>query len=569
MSQSAPSVVVLGNCTHISIARTLRKSNRFSKVASVEVYTVPQEKRGQTADSLEAFDLVLTLEHGEAFGPLATSALRERFGDRLFSLPTPFFPGTMPDMAYLLLDGKISRAPGILGDYHSGLILTECADGLSEQEVVRRYTDGSAFDRLDVEGVWDDAIAELERRERNTQIQFSDFIRERRQLGLVGEDFLSFNHPREAFINHICGAFARLVLGTDTRLPPLLAHEHNLYHDARWPLHPAVAERLGLPLPSLDTFKTPERLGGEELTVSEFARRSHRFFTSEGPAEKFKINTPSYLTNRIGPRPADGRPFRSPQPMKHPRQIVLTHFGRSGSTVLAKMLEQHPSIFWLHEIFSLCWIRSRETYHFTLDEMTDMVNAAAEKVWAKAPTKHVGHEIKLMNFLQNPGCNMVDYAAAVADPERFRHVVLLRTNTLRRILSVYKAMRTKIYHSSDEQYRKSGVTYSVDFNNLFDPDTGQRADTLEELIRKARAREQSVLENYRKVGVEYLALSYEDDIEQSPAKAYGKVLDWVGLPAKEAEVTLSKTGAPLREELANYDRVEEALRGTEFEWMLE
>jgi hypothetical protein len=568
MTTHKPNAVILANCTHISLAKALRKSGHFNKVDSVEVYTVAPERREEVANSLAGYEFIMTLDHGEAFGSLSTAALRERYGCRVFSLPTPFFSGVMPDMAYLTLRSQISRAPGVLGDYHSGLILTECRDGFSEDEIVRRYADGSAFERLDIQGIWDDGLAELKRREVSCDISISDYIRQQKELNLITEDFLSFNHPREGLINYITKLFLNLALGVDDYHNGLLPEEHNLYQDARWPTHPVVAERLGLTVPKYNTFRSPNRLGGEEMSIADFARRSCRFLRSNTPINHFQIHTPWFLDKKIHPLPYLSTASTSIEPVQKKKQIVLNHFGRSGSTVLAMMLQQHPSIAWLHEFFSLYSIKSRETYNFALPEMRRMVTAAAEEEWSRQPDRFVGHEIKLMNFLQNPSCGIEEYLSACADPDQFIHILLLRKNTLRRILSVYKAMRSKVYHSNDDSYRNSKVSYSVDFSNLFDPDTGQRAASLVELIEKSQACENSIVDLYRKNNIPHFLITYEDDIESSPERAYNKIIHWLGLPERSANVTLSKTGAPLWQEISNFEEVVFALKGSRFEWML-
>ncbi len=249
-------------------------------------------------------------------------------------------------------------------------------------------------------------------------------------------------------------------------------------------------------------------------------------------------------------------------------EIVMTHFGRSGSTVLAKQLSQHSKIGWLNEIFSLEWIRSRETYDFSLQQFRDLVATQGDSARKQSADLIVGHEIKLMNFLQNPSCNMIDYAASTSDKDQYLHVVLMRRNTLRRIFSVYKAMQTKVYHVDTQDQTHARKTYAVDMSNLFDPDTGQKADTLPELIEKAQLREQSVLQNYAKVGIEYLYLTYEDDIEQDPRQAYRKIIEYAGLPFEPAEILLNKTGSHLRDEVTNFAEVSEALAGSKYEWML-
>ena len=242
------SLVVLANCLHVSLSLVLRKSGLFSAVESLEVYSLPEEDRQREAGKLATADLILTIEHGEAYGPLSTAALQQAYPGRVFSLPTPFFSGTVPDMAYLLRDGAISRAPVVMGDYHSALLLMECQSGYSEADIIDRYESGESFRRLDVKGVWDDNLRELKLRELSISFRISDYIESRAAEGKVAEDFLSLNHPREGLVNHIARSFAKVALGPKAEIPELPACEHNLYQNALWSVHPVVSEILGLPV---------------------------------------------------------------------------------------------------------------------------------------------------------------------------------------------------------------------------------------------------------------------------------------------------------------------------------
>ena len=534
--------------------------------------SVPE--REEFAGELAQFDFILTLEHGEGFGPLATSVVRQRLGRRVISLPTPFFSGLMPDMAYLRYGNDIARTPAVLGDYHSALILEEVRAGYSKDEVARRYVSGKAFDRLDVEGIWADSLAELKAREQGTDISLSAYIEKCAAEGTIAGGFLSFNHPTEGLINYIAQEFICLTTDRNCTGEWVTRERHNLYADAFWPLHPAVAARLGLPAPGKPVFKQPNRLGGARMEVDEFVRRSVDFFTQDRDPAQFTIATPGYLAAHIRPAPARTMPEekapKSPAMKKaHPEQIILTHFGRSGSTVLAELLRQHSRIAWLDELFSLKWIYERETYNFTLQQMLDMIDVEVKKHHARNAGLMVGHEIKLMNFLQNPSCNMIDYAWATADPREYTHIVLRRRNVLKRICSVYKAAQTKVYHlrSDDAGYREK--RFVIDFGQtLWDYDTGQSARSFPELISKAIAREEEVLANYRNVGISYLELTYEDDIELDPLVGYRKALAYLGLDFEPARVTLKKTSTSFRRELGNYDELEARLRNSPYEWML-
>jgi hypothetical protein len=152
---------------------------------------------------------------------------------------------------------------------------------------------------MDVKGIWDDNLRELQSRELGTSIRISDYIEARAAEGKIGEDFLSFNHPREGLVNHIAQSFAKVALGPKAVIPPLQADEHNLYQDALWPVHPAVSEILGLPVPQPAIYKAPDRLGGARMDIRDFALRSCRFFNEGDGCGEFQIVTPAYLRNRM------------------------------------------------------------------------------------------------------------------------------------------------------------------------------------------------------------------------------------------------------------------------------
>jgi len=247
----------------------------------------------------------------------------------------------------------------------------------------------------------------------------------------------------------------------------------------------------------------------------------------------------------------------------------MMHFGRSGSTVLARQLAQHSQIAWLEEVFTLLRQDDPENYDYTPAQMLEIVAGKAADRRRRKPDLFVGYEIKLQNFLHNPSASLIGYVKRAQETGNCLHIILRRRNTLRRIFSVYKAEATRVYHVSAGDSSQAARTYRVDMNNLFDPDTGQHADTLPELLARARAREETVLKNYAAAGIDFLPLVYEDDIETDPRQAYGKVLDYLGLAHEPAEITLNRTGGRhLRDEVTNFDEVEAALDGTEFEWMI-
>lgn len=292
-------IIVLSNCTHASIKLGLLNSGTFATVDSVPVFSREPGDLNALSDSCKKYDFILTIHHGSEYGPVSTDALRDRFGAKVTSFPTPFFSALCPDMAYLKAGTEISRANSVMGDYHSALILGDLKAGLSCDQVVSRYDSGASFDSLDIKGVLNDNIAELKCREIRTELAISDFISEAIIDGSILDAFLSFNHPTERVINHLIRNFIRTA-GLQSQSKNFLSKdEHDLYKDAYWPVHPAVSETLGLPVSSKQSYKTPDRLGGKQMTRADFARASVNFFIESGLIEKLDIVTPSYLNSRL------------------------------------------------------------------------------------------------------------------------------------------------------------------------------------------------------------------------------------------------------------------------------
>ena len=69
-------------------------------------------------------------------------------------------------------------------------------------------------------------------------------------------------------------------------------------------------------------------------------------------------------------------------------------------------------------------------------------------------------------------------------------------------------------------------------------------------------------------GKNVLNLTYEDDIEQDPQKAYRSICEFVNMEATKASVNYNKTNPfPLKDIIENFAEVKAALHNTPYEWM--
>ncbi|MEO1291530.1 MAG: hypothetical protein AAFV62_01650 [Pseudomonadota bacterium] len=247
-------------------------------------------------------------------------------------------------------------------------------------------------------------------------------------------------------------------------------------------------------------------------------------------------------------------------------QIIMSHLGRSGSTVIAQLLGAHSEICWLNEVFTLHEDRTSSRLSHNATELAHLIERYAAQQ-CQSPVKFVGYEIKLINFLHNPKCSLIDFVRAAESAQGCKVVILSRKNVLRRLMSSAKAASSRVYHSNQADRSYSDFQYSVSVDDFHDFDTGIKGD-IASVMRRALAREAEIIDNYRRLGIETLHISYEEDVEPSPMIAYGKILEFVGLQAEPAATSLKKTSRPLKEEISNYAELSDALAGTEFADML-
>lgn len=253
--------------------------------------------------------------------------------------------------------------------------------------------------------------------------------------------------------------------------------------------------------------------------------------------------------------------------LKKGKNVIMTHLGRVGSTVLTNMLSQHPNIVWLNEYFTIKEQQDSEHYNYTAQEMFSMLESEHSKIKRSGDFLFWGYEIKPINFFHNPGCNLTDYIKLTTDENIFTHIFLRRRNVFKRICSSHKAACFKVWHvkQADGPSKKG---FAINLSNPIDYDTGQRGNTLPELIGNAIEFEEGLVATYKKLGIKFLEIFYEDDIENNPACAYEKVIRYLGLDPIPAEVSFKKTSRGLSEDLINYSDIEKQLGNSEYRWML-
>lgn len=237
------------------------------------------------------------------------------------------------------------------------------------------------------------------------------------------------------------------------------------------------------------------------------------------------------------------------------RRVMMFHPARSGSTVVAEMLNQHPEVSWQGEVIyhlyhRLPFKRLRiPPARLLLDCM----------VGVEKPI--VGFEAQYYQIGLHLRSSLYQFVTALERLDFQHFIVLSRRNHLRSVVSNLVAMeRGRWSYRPDERVPRTRIRVNVDRIYSY-PGTTLR--TVLEAHDRNRQRVKELLPGY-------LDLVYEDSIQSDPRVAYRTVCDYLGIESVGVTITTRRTTPhPLAEVIDNYDEVSAELKGTRFEWMLE
>lgn len=255
--------------------------------------------------------------------------------------------------------------------------------------------------------------------------------------------------------------------------------------------------------------------------------------------------------------------------------VLMFHVGRSGSSVLADLLNQTwRDVFWAREVHERV-LRERfgpgrdadGVFHplepGVLADLDPFDTPRRERV-AAAPRLY-GCEAKFFH-LRLLGMEIADYVER-ARAEGFRRFVILeRRNTLRKVVSSLMAQQRGAYHVLKGQ--TDGGTperLSLDVEAV---SLDRRTAPLVRFLKGYR----DDFATLRRVLADddVLEISYEDHIEHDPTLAYGRFCAWAGVRPAPVEVNHRRTTPqPLRDLLADPDAVRAHLVGSGLEWMVD
>jgi LPS sulfotransferase NodH len=225
-------------------------------------------------------------------------------------------------------------------------------------------------------------------------------------------------------------------------------------------------------------------------------------------------------------------------------RFILFGRGRSGTTALVSMLDDVPGVRCEGEVL----------HNYVPFPYRHVLGRAARCSRATYGCKILSYQIK---DVQRPPGPREDFLRTLHHEHGFQILYLRRTNLVRHALSNIRARR-------DTFHRKKS-----------DPDAGPAAlrvdpDHVIEWMESSKALneyEQTLLDD-----VPHLSLTYEEHIRHAEdhQSTVDSVCDFLGIDSGSVESSYRKVAPPsLRDRVANYEELEERLRGTSYATFLE
>ena len=254
--------------------------------------------------------------------------------------------------------------------------------------------------------------------------------------------------------------------------------------------------------------------------------------------------------------------IRAPSATGH---ILMLHTGRSGSTVVGNLLQQHSQIYWDGEIYEKMFMRIRAEKGVLIRDQDELLGP--DDAWPEVDRRRKRGGPKLYGYecrdshLRRLKTSLPDYLRAARSRGFTRVILLERRNLLLKILSSVVAETRGQHHVRAGSLVAQPSLY-INLDQV--PLDHERVEILTALTRTALW----LKDAEAAAGSDHLHLCYEDSIQNDPLVAYGMACEFLGVRSEKPSINLGKTTAfPLHQIVKNFDELCDRLRSTEFEWM--
>ena len=286
-------VAIIGNCQSQALANCFERSGlvTVSAVLDVNMGWTEEYKHAEWAVANKTLDLdyVLTQPISQNFPGIATTRLKEIYGDRLLTYTNIFFEGLHPDITYFGSFGERVASP--LGDYHSRIALMAYFKDLSAEDAIGLYQH-DIYEKLGYFRRFDESKAALEQRDQDIDIKFAAnfFALMKREIPLY-----SVNHPTPPLVKALASQISKRICGEPIEIPSSF-FSNSLVSSNVWPIYPEIGINARLDYSTPMLFWPQSGMGNPPLTLREFVQKSYESYNAigketllqEGPAQQLK-----------------------------------------------------------------------------------------------------------------------------------------------------------------------------------------------------------------------------------------------------------------------------------------
>jgi hypothetical protein len=270
--------------------------------------------------------------------------------------------------------------------------------------------------------------------------------------------------------------------------------------------------------------------------------------------------------HRFGSVAKEGFRYRVIRPLGAPRRagaVVMLHTARCGSTVLARMLGQHPSIHDDGELYLPTFEHFAAMGTTPRDSGFDAVDHVRSHL-SRSGRRWYVFDVQFDHMVRLHG-DPASFLSGLGEIGVSRIIVLRRLNLVRKITSTLMAQRRGRWYVPAGEPAHALEIRVPDGPFVVDGRSGTLIEHLDRYRVWYDRAEQLVAEQ----DAEALWLDYETHLMEDPAVGYRMVLDFLGLPFHTAEITTQRLNTrPLSEVVVNLDEVRGWLSGSSYEWML-
>jgi hypothetical protein len=255
--------------------------------------------------------------------------------------------------------------------------------------------------------------------------------------------------------------------------------------------------------------------------------------------------------------------------------IPIFFSGRSGSTVLFQLLDQHPNIICLNEIFN---DEKFQDENLDLNYKSFIYKINQHNLSYKNNVKYIIFEFSYndMKVFKNIDINKF---TSFFNKNFLKVITPRRKNILKQIVSFDKAQQTNIWHTNKDRNKNGPFNFDIKMNNhSYDYNNFLISNKLKiynenfylkDFMFNFSQEQELIFSGMKNNSESVLELFYEDHIEENPIIAASLITDYLNLPRYENyKIGLVKIGKGLQNDLKNYVEMHDHLKNTSFEWMV-